>query len=53
MVICSVRTRPMRSASRPASHPPSAEESSAAVASVPASPALMCHSLRRVGMTNV
>jgi hypothetical protein len=36
MVICSVRTRPMRSESRPAIQPPTADSSSALVASRPA-----------------
>jgi len=36
MVICSVRTRPMRSAINPAIQPPSAEASSVVVCRVPA-----------------
>src|SRR5271157_2250819 len=43
MVICRMRARPKRSASNPASQPPTAEISRAAVPSMPACPLLMCH----------
>jgi hypothetical protein len=41
IAICRVRTRPMRSANHPASHPPNAETISAAVPSSPACPRVM------------
>ena len=53
MVICRMRTRPKRSASSPASHPPNAEISSAAVPSMPACPLLMCQAAISVGMTKL
>ena len=52
MVICSTRTRPMRSDSMPASHPPSADMTSTAVPRMPASPVDMCHNAMRVGMVS-
>jgi hypothetical protein len=53
MVICSVRTRPIRSATRPAIQPPAAEKSRALVASVPAWPLLRCQRAMSVGMTKL
>jgi hypothetical protein len=53
MEICSVFTRPIRSASHPASHPPMAETSRAPVAMIPALPAVMPQVAIRAGMTKL
>ena len=53
MVICRTRTRPKRSAIRPASQPPSEDISRAAVPSQPASLLLMCQAAIRLGMTKL
>ena len=48
-----MRVRPKRSASSPASQPPTAEISSATVLSMPAWPRLMCHAAMSVGITKL
>ncbi len=53
MVHCKTRARPKRSASSPASQPPTAEISNAAVPSIPASPLVMCHAAIKLGMTKL
>lgn len=53
MVSCSVRTRPIRSASMPASQPPTAEVSSAPVASQPVCAVEMPHSAISAGITKL
>ena len=52
IVTCSVRTRPIRSARKPASQPPTADDSSVAVTARPALPASTCHSAITVPMTS-
>src|SRR5208337_3676262 len=53
IVICRILTRPKRSASTPAIHPPTAEISRAAVPSKPACPGLMCQAATRLGITKL
>ena len=53
IVIWSARTRPMRSARMPVTQPPSADDTRAAVASMPASPRVMPHRPISVGMTKL
>ena len=53
MVSCSVRTRPMRSASSPAAQPPTAEHSSVTVAIWPAWALVRLHSAMMVGITKL
>src|ERR1035437_7999913 len=53
MVHCKTRARPKRSANNPASQPPTAGISNAAVPSIPASPLVMCHAAIKLGMTKL
>jgi hypothetical protein len=53
MVICSARTRPMRSDRMPAIQPPTAEASSVQVPIMPASALLKPHMPISVGMTKL
>ena len=53
IAICNVRTRPMRSANHPASHPPKAETISAAVPSNPACPRVMPQVAISAGITKL
>jgi len=52
IVNCRVRTRPIRSAMKPPSQPPTAEASSVTVPAKPANPASTFHSLMIVPITS-